>query len=157
MRKVSDSKIAAIITMGQSGSKTHDVKAALSNAVVREYGILDGMTLEDVKRDAWPGEDENFIVTNMADGTNVRVSEKQAIERVNECLSRAEADGAAAALILCTGHFELFETKMTVLVPERIILYRYTSLHDSLILALLCHFDSVFSAISHRGIFRGSP
>ena len=117
-----NSKIAAIITMGQSSPKIRDVHAALSDVVVREYGILDGMTLEDVKRDVWPGENENFIVTNLADGTNIRVSEKLAIERVNECLSRAEADGATAALILCTGHFDSFETKMTVLVPERIIL-----------------------------------
>ena len=116
-----DKKIAAIVTMGQKSLKTNDIAVAVPNAVVREYGILDGMTLEDVKREAWPREGENFIVTNLADGTNVRVSEKQAIRRANACLTRAEAEGASAALILCTGHFELIETKMTVLTPERVI------------------------------------
>ena len=118
---MTEKKIAAIITMGQAGSETRDVTAALPNAVVRHYGILDGMTLEDVKREVWPEGDENFIVTNLADGTNVRVSEKQAMERANACLARAENEKASAALILCTGHFKPIETKMTVLTPERVI------------------------------------
>jgi protein AroM len=79
------------------------------------------MTFEDVKRDAWPRGGENFIVSNLADGTNVRVAEKQAIMRASACLARAEGDKASAALILCTGHFEAFKTKMAVLTPERVI------------------------------------
>jgi hypothetical protein len=65
---VSEKRIVAVIAMGQSGLKTRDVCAAIPNAIVQAYGILDGMTLKDVKRDAWPQEKENFIVTSLSDG-----------------------------------------------------------------------------------------
>ncbi len=117
-----DKKTVAIITMGQSGEASDDIVSAMPNAAAVKYGILDGMTLEDVKRDIWPKGDETFIVSNLADGTNVKIAERFAMDKANELILKAEEDGASAALIVCTGRFDPPETGMTLIVPERILL-----------------------------------
>ena len=54
-------------------------------------------------------------------GREVRLAERNAIRLVNERLLEAEQSGSAAALILCTGHFDIPEMRMPVFIPEKIL------------------------------------
>ncbi|HWQ58707.1 MAG TPA: AroM family protein [Clostridia bacterium] len=113
---------AAVICMGQSREdKYEDLFRALPGVELEIRGILDNMTLSDIERDVWPRGGEPFIVSNIADGSEVRIAEAQAIRLVNERILELSQSGFGAALILCTGHFVPPETDMTVLVPERVI------------------------------------
>ncbi len=113
---------AAIICMGQGHEdKYGNIFQAAPGAKLEIRGILDGMTWDELERDVFPKGDEPFIVSNLADGTGIRIAERAAMRLTNERIASLEAEGFAAALILCTGHFEPPETDMTVLVPERVI------------------------------------
>jgi protein AroM len=113
---------ASIICMGQSHEKKYeDIFQAVPGAKLEIRGILDGMTQACLERDVFPKGDEPFIVSNLADGTEVRIAERAAISLTNGRIAALEAEGFAAALILCTGHFEPPETDVSVLVPERVI------------------------------------
>lgn len=115
-------KKAAIISMGQaSEGKFDDIHSVVTNAELLFRGVLDGMSVEDVQANCSPKDGELFIVSNLADGTEVRIAEKAAMSLVNQAIVELDAQGWALALILCTGHFDIPEVSMNVLVPERII------------------------------------
>ncbi len=115
-------KKAAIICMGQSGEhKYEDLCKAVSNADLLLTGILDGLDPEYMQQNVFPKGDEAFIVSNLADGTEVRIAEKTAIALTEKKIIELDRQGCGAALILCTGHFEVPNVSMTVLVPERVI------------------------------------
>ena len=107
-------KKITVVTMGQSpvDPQTHDVYRMLAQACdVELHGILDGMSEAETETLA-PEGGELFIVTSLRTGREVRLAERNAIRLVNERLLEAEQSGSAAALILCTGHFD---------IPEKIL------------------------------------
>lgn len=113
---------AAIICMGQSFEKKYDDLFRAAPGIALEIcGILDGMGRGEIEEKISPRGDEAFIVSNLADGKEVRIAERMAMSLTNECIDRLAKSGCSAALILCTGHFEPPETGMSVLVPERVI------------------------------------
>lgn len=113
---------AAIICMGQSfDNKYEDIFRITPNIDLEIRGILDGLSRQDLEKNAFPEGDEAFIVSNLADGREVRIAERKAIALTNERILELDRSGCKAALILCTGHFEPPEVEMTVLVPERVI------------------------------------
>ena len=113
-------KKITVVTMGQSpvDPQTHDVYRMLAQACdVELHGILDGMSEAETETLA-PEGGELFIVTSLRTG---RLAERNAIRLVNERLLEAEQSGSAAALILCTGHFDIPEMRMPVFIPEKIL------------------------------------
>jgi protein AroM len=113
---------AALICMGQSyEDKYGDILRITPDVELEITGILDGLTRADMERDVFPKGDEAFIVSNLADGTEVRIAERAAIALTNGRIRALDQSGCKAALILCTGRFEPPDTRMTVLVPERVI------------------------------------
>jgi protein AroM len=116
------SKKAAIICMGQSGKNEYgDICSMVSNADITITGILDGLNAEYILQNLFPKGSEAFIVSNLADGTEVRITERAAISLTSEKIIELDNQGYDAALILCTGHFEIPDVSMTVIVPERVI------------------------------------
>lgn len=116
-------KKVTVVTMGQSpfAPETHDVYRMLAETCdVELHGILDGMSEEEIGALA-PEGDELFIVSALRTGQEVRVAERNAMRLVNERLLEAERNGSAAALVFCTGHFDIPEMRMPVFVPERIL------------------------------------
>lgn len=115
-------KKAALICMGQSSeNKYADIMRAAPGLEIEICGVLDGMSLSDMEREVFPQGNEAFIVSNLADGREVRIAERAAINLTNACIEKLSKGGCGAALILCTGHFKPPATEMTVLVPERVI------------------------------------
>lgn len=116
-------KKITIVTMGQSPAdpKTHDVYRMLAqDCDVEMHGILDGMSEEKIELLAPQGA-EMLIVSSLRTGREVRIAERNAMSLVNERLLEAEQNGSAAALIFCTGHFDIPEMRMPVFVPEKIL------------------------------------
>ena len=113
-----------VLSMGQSpeNCETNDIYATLSKTCnVKLRGILDDITEKELNLLA-PAQGERFIVTALRDGREIRVAERIAMHKVNDCLIEAEQNGASAAMILCTGHFEIPPLQMLVFTPERILL-----------------------------------
>ena len=116
-------KKITVVTMGQSpvDPQTHDVYRMLAQACdVELRGILDGMSEAETETLA-PEGNELFIVTSLRTGREVRLAERNAIRLVNERLIEADKGGSVAALILCTGHFDIPDMRMPVFVPEKIL------------------------------------
>ena len=116
-------KKITIVTMGQSPAdpKTHDVYRMLAqDCDVEMHGILDGMSEEEIDMLA-PQSSEMLIVSSLHTGREVRIAEHNAIRLVNERLIEADKGGSVAALILCTGHFDIPDMRMPIFVPEKIL------------------------------------
>lgn len=112
----------AIVSMGKaSGSLQDSLNKNINSAVVTVKGILDDVDLAEDLKGLTPHDDEPFIVTNLNDVEEIRISEKRAIELVNRCLLSLEEKDYDASLILCTGHFNPPEMKMPVIIPEKTI------------------------------------
>ena len=116
-------KKITIVTMGQSPANTnmHDIYNMFAQDWdVEMHGILDGMSEEEIDMLA-PQGSEMLIVSSLHTGREVRIAEHNAIRLVNERLIEAEKGGSVAALILCTGHFDIPDMRMPVFVPEKIL------------------------------------
>ncbi len=116
-------KKITIVTMGQSpaNTKMHDIYNMFAqDCDVEMHGILDGMSEEEIGLLA-PQGSEMLIVSSLHTGREVRIAEHNAIRLVNERLIEAEKGGSVAALILCTGHFDIPDMRMPVFVPEKIL------------------------------------
>jgi protein AroM len=87
-----------------------------------EKGALDGLTLEEVNA-FLPRPGEDFLVTRMKDGTEVKVAEAHLITRISRCISDFQTEPVEIILFLCTGKFPEFESRKMLLRPDR-ILYR---------------------------------
>ena len=116
-------KKITIVTMGQipAYTKMHDIYNMFAQDWdVEMHGILDGMSEEEIDMLA-PQGSEMLIVSSLHTGREVRIAEHNAIRLVNERLIEAEKGGSVAALILCTGHFDIPDMRMPVFVPEKIL------------------------------------
>ena len=116
-------KKITIVTMGQSpaNTKMHDVYRMLAqDCDVEMHGILDGMSEDEIDMLA-PQGSEMLIVSSLHTGREIRIAEHNAIRLVNERLIEADKGGSVAALILCTGHFDIPDMRMPVFVPEKIL------------------------------------
>jgi protein AroM len=87
-----------------------------------EKGALDGLTLSEVNA-FLPRPGEDFLVTRMQDGTEVKVAETHLITRISRCISEFQTEPVEIILFLCTGKFPEFESRKMLLRPDR-ILYR---------------------------------
>ncbi len=116
-------KKVTVITMGQSPAdpSQSDVYRSLSQAADTEMrGLLDGMC-EDEMEALRPLGEEMFIVSTIRSGRGVQIAERHAMRLAEERLIKAQQGGSCAALILCTGHFEIPPLNMPVWVPEKIL------------------------------------
>ncbi len=113
-------KVAAI-TIGQSPrtDMTADSFARMpADLELVEYGALDPYTLQEVaERFAPTGSDDEVLVSRMGDGSQVRLSGRAVAKLLQSCIQQAEADGAAATLLLCTGKFPEFSHSKPLITP----------------------------------------
>jgi len=87
-----------------------------------EKGALDGLTLSEVT-EFLPRPGEDFLVTRMKDGTEVKVAEAHLFTRISRCISEFQTEPVEIILFLCTGKFPEFESRKMLLRPDR-IMYR---------------------------------
>jgi len=87
---------------------------------VMEAGVLDGLTLEDIKSiDIRP--DDYILVSRMRDGTEVKITKRFVIPRVQEKITELEEKGVRLTVIMCTGAFPQYESKGLVVTPQEIL------------------------------------
>ena len=89
---------------------------------ILERGALDGLGREDLRRlGAVPGEE--FLVTRLRDGSEVRVAEKHIPSSVARCIADLESRGVAAIILLCTAEFPDLTCARPLLWAGRILTY----------------------------------
>jgi len=112
----------ALLTIGQSPRKDiiDDIGYLLKNVDYEEYGALDGLTKDYIDKYFSPKPGEDFYVTRLADGTEVRVSKKVIEKRVQEVINSIE-EHIDLIVILCTGDFNV-SSKKPILIPSKILI-----------------------------------
>ena len=85
-----------------------------------EAGALDGLSLEDVKGiEILP--DDYILVSRMRDGTEVKITKRFVIPRVQEKITELEEKGVRLTVIMCTGAFPQYESEGLVVTPQEIL------------------------------------
>ena len=85
-----------------------------------EAGALDGLNLENVKGiEILP--DDYILVSRMRDGTEVKITKRFVIPRVQEKITELEEKGVRLTVVMCTGAFPQFESKGLVVTPQEIL------------------------------------
>jgi len=85
-----------------------------------EAGALDGLSLEDVKGIEIL-TDDYILVSRMRDGTEVKITKRFVIPRVQEKITELEEKGVRLTVIMCTGAFPQYESKGLVVTPQEIL------------------------------------
>jgi protein AroM len=85
-----------------------------------EAGALDDMSLEDVEGiEILP--DDYILVSRMRDGTEVKITKRFVVPRVQEKIVELEEKGVRLTVIMCTGAFPQYESKGLVVTPQEIL------------------------------------
>lgn len=112
----------ALLTIGQSPRKDvyEDIGYLLKDIDFIERGALDGLSKDFIRRRLTPKPGEDFYVTRLRDGTEVKVSKKLIEERIRNLIMEIE-DKVDLIVVLCTGDFEI-KSKKPVLLPSKVIM-----------------------------------
>lgn len=148
-------KKVAVISMGQSPAQPacNDVYRSLSDVFsVEMTGLLDGMDAEAIA-DLAPDPGESLIVSSLRNGQKICLAEHHAMRLVNEQLLHAQRNGCAAALILCTGHFETPDLEIPVFVPERILFSLFRSLGIKKLGAIVPKAEQIEASLAYYSEF----
>ena len=87
---------------------------------VVEAGALDDHTMDDVNRiDLNP--DHYILVSRMRDGTEIKITKKVVIPRMQEQLDRLEDQGVRLTVVMCTGKFPQFRSRGLVVTPSEVL------------------------------------
>ena len=85
-----------------------------------EAGGLDDHTIDQVNEiDLNP--DHYILVTKMRDGTDVKITKKYIIPRMQVQLDKLEDQGVRLTLVTCTGKFPQFKSRGLVLTPSEVL------------------------------------
>ena len=116
-------KIGAI-TVGQSPrvDVTPDIEPLLRGITLVQRGALDGMTKEELKA-IEPEEGDYVLVSRLKDGTSVKMAEKHILPRIQKIITELNEEGMEAILMLCTGQFPHFESKVPLFYPQVLLQY----------------------------------
>ena len=112
------------VTIGQAPRVdiTGDIRPMLAPHIeLIEYGALDPFSFEEASTRFAPGEGESVLVSRMRDGRQVTMSEGAVIPLVQDCILRAEKEGAEATVLLCTGKFPEFTHCKLLITPQPIL------------------------------------
>ena len=116
--------IIAAITIGQAPRTdiTADIRPMLSPSIeLREYGALDLYSKAECEKQFGPRPGDAVLVSRMRDGSQVKMAESAVIPLVQDCICRAEKEGAKATVLLCTGHLPSFRHERFLLIPQPVI------------------------------------
>lgn len=118
-----EKKTIGLLTIGQSPrpDMTADLQPIFAEkADYIEAGALDGLTKNQVEP-MKPEPGEHFLVTRLADGTPVTIGAHHLTSLMQQQVSRLEAEGVSALMILCTEAFEPFNCSIPVIYPNDIL------------------------------------
>lgn len=119
-RKAGQITIGAI-TIGQSPRTdiTADILPLLPEGMrLAEYGALDDMEYEEIMAQFAPAPGDEVLVSRMRDGRQAKFTERFVTPLVQKKIDQAEAEGASAVILFCTGVFPGFRHKGLFLEPQ---------------------------------------
>ena len=113
--------VISMLTIGQTPREdiARDLRQLLPDGwELRQYGALDGLTRRQAEAQlGYDGKGE-LLVTRMAgDGRQIELSAEKIVARLQDCIDRAEADGADLHLMACTGNFPAYTHDKPILYP----------------------------------------
>ena len=111
------------VTIGQAPrvDVTPDLERILGRDVqLVEAGALDGLSRERIAAMA-PREGDYVLVTRLADGTSVKICEREVSPLLRQKIADHFASGIHAVLLLCTGEFPDFAAGGLLLQPRRML------------------------------------
>jgi protein AroM len=116
-------KIIGMLTIGQT--PRDDITPMFREILgpdyeIMEAGALDGLSLEDVKGIEIL-TDDYILVSRMRGGTEVKITKRFVIPRVQEKITELEEKGVRLTVIMCTGAFPQYESKGLVVTPQEIL------------------------------------
>jgi protein AroM len=117
-------KVLAALTIGQAPRTDimGDIAALLPPHVeVREYGALDDLTLEQIEAAVTFEEGDEVLVSRMRDGRQAHLTQRFVNPLVQAKIKQAEAEGADAVALFCTGVFPPLEHERLFLEPQPLL------------------------------------
>lgn len=130
----------AAVTIGQSPrtDMTGDLLTRIPEDLrLVEYGVLDEYTEEQVREKFFPEKGDEILVSRMRSGRQVCLSGGSVSLLLQTCIDRAERDGAAAVLLLCTGVFPEFRHAVPLIRPQPLFYAVAQSLADGRDIAVM--------------------
>lgn len=112
-----------VVTIGQSPRP--DVIGEMERILGEGYellekGALDDYTLEDVNKIKIDPE-HGLLVTRMRDGTEIKITHEVVNPIIQKRIAELEKEGVEIILLVCTGRFPEFKSKVLVVQPSNII------------------------------------
>ncbi|HNV37447.1 MAG TPA: AroM family protein [Rectinema sp.] len=113
-----------IITIGQSPRT--DVLEDFTNVLgfmpkIEQKGLLDNLSNREIESLAPDSNEDNILVTRLKDGSETRLSERKAIERLPKAVKDLEESNVDIIVLFCTGEFPPLSSKVPILYPSEIV------------------------------------
>jgi len=111
-----------MVTVGQAprDDLVPAMEAMFSHPVrVLQAGALDGLGADEIGR-LGPGPGEIGIAARLLDGSETLLSHAKIYPRVQQCVDRLRADGAAFLVILCGADWSAIRSDVLVVNPGRV-------------------------------------
>lgn len=114
----------ATLTIGQAPRS--DILPLLSGWLpqdrVSHYGLLDGLSVEQIAARYAPRPGDKVLVSRLLDGSQVRLSAAAVGQGLQQKIDQLEARGCETILLLCTGQFDGLRAQHAFLLePDRLI------------------------------------
>ncbi|MER8003512.1 AroM family protein [Streptomyces sp. NPDC095613] len=123
-----DTPALGLVTIGQAprSDLRPDAEPLLPGVRLVEHGALDDERFDGeagsvTRRRLAPEPGEAPLVSRLRDGGSVVLGHAAVVPRMARAVARAERDGAAATLLLCTGHFPAVEATRPLLFAEPLV------------------------------------
>ena len=96
--------------------------AHLPDEPVTHFGLLDGLSREQIEQRYAPQEGDAVLVAVLLDGSQILLSAADAERGLQEKIDQLEAQGCTTILLLCGGEFgQLHASSALLIEPERMI------------------------------------
>ena len=113
--------VISMLTIGQTPREdiARDLRQLLpAHWELRQYGALDGLTRGEAEALCGYDGAGELLVTRMAgDSRQIELSADKIFARLQDCITRAEAEGADLHLMACTGNFPPYIHGKPILYP----------------------------------------
>ena len=113
-----------LLTIGQSprADVTNDLKNLIHIDVeFVECGALDEFTYNEVVEKLAPEPSHTTYVTRMRDGRQVKISKEKIISYMQKCIYKLESKNVDLIIILCSGEFPEFKSKVPIVYPDKLL------------------------------------
>ncbi|MEW2544270.1 AroM family protein [Streptomyces sp. NPDC047002] len=146
-----------LVTIGQAprDDLRPDAEPLLPGVRLIEHGALDeedfsGAAEAGTRSALAPEPGEAPLVSRLRDGRSVVLGHGAVVPRIERAVARAERDGAAATLVLCTGHFPSVRSARPLLYAEPLVQHAVAALVGEDPVGLVCPRDDQAGDVGER-------